>query len=95
MGAKKDEKPAKVKDAEITDDGCIVIDLGVKLYPHTTKVLFTPDVLLELAKDYGEIPPSDFNDFPGVPVVDFEAVYEDDEEGDGDGDGKDGKVEEE
>jgi hypothetical protein len=75
-----DEKPPKVKDAEITEDGCIVIDLGVKLYPHTTKVLFTPDVLLALAKDYGDIPPQDSNDFPGIPVVDVDGVYDDEEE---------------
>jgi hypothetical protein len=82
---KKEEKEPKVKDAEITEDGCIVIDLGVKLYPHTTKVLFTPDVLLRLAKDYGDIPPQDSNDFPGIPVVDLDGVYdEDDEEGEGD-----------
>lgn len=83
MGAKKEPKEPQVKDATITEDGCVIVELNHKIFPHRdgNKVLFTPELLLQLAVDYGIIPPVESNDFPGVAVVDVDTVYADEGEG--------------
>ena len=85
-------KEPKVMGAEITDDGCIIIEFNTKLYPHTAKCIFPPEVLLGLAEDYGSIPPKDDTDFPGVPIVTEEAMLEEDGEEE-DGEKKNGQEE--
>jgi hypothetical protein len=81
-------KPPEVRNAEITDDGCLIVEFNIKLYPHTAKCVFTPEVLYGLAEDFGSIPPKEETDFPGIPIVTEESMMEEDGEGD---DGKDEK----
>lgn len=73
--ARERRKDPKVNDATITEDGCIVVTMNQRIFQHTADILFTPDVLMALAEDYGVIPPKDYNDYPGVPVVDTDAVF--------------------
>ena len=80
MGEKKEKDP-KVKDAVITEDGCLIATFNIRIYPHTAQVIFTPDALLALAQDYGVIPPPGDTDFPGVPIVDHDSIYEEREGG--------------
>ncbi len=54
------------------------MDLNYKIYPHTSKVIFTGDVLLDLAQEYAEIPEAESTDFPGIPVVTSKKVFEED-----------------
>jgi len=68
-------KPPKVNDAEITEDGCLIVDMNCKVYPHTSQAVFTPELVLRLIQEYGDIPPSDYNDYPGVPIVTEESVF--------------------
>ncbi|HYF57172.1 MAG TPA: hypothetical protein VEA41_23180, partial [Salinarimonas sp.] len=58
---KHDRKPLKVMDAEITEDGCIVVTFNAKFGPfhHTKKALFMPEALHALVEEYGVIPPAD------------------------------------
>ena len=82
----------KVKDAEITEDGLIVLEFNESLNPtfNSKKVLFAPEVLIALAMKYGVIPPREETDFPGIPFVGGENVdlgpdsNEDEEDEDGD-----------
>ena len=74
----KEPKEPKVLDATITSDGCVIVQMNQKIYPHTKDILFTPQVLIDLAETYGIIMPRDNNDFPGVPVVDSDAVFAED-----------------
>lgn len=77
-------KAPKIKDAEITEDGCLVITFNAasKVYPHTPKAIFTPDVLLGLVEEYAEIPPAQETDYPGIPIVTEEAVFDVEEDKD-------------
>ncbi|MGI0149205.1 MAG: hypothetical protein ACREDF_06710 [Thermoplasmata archaeon] len=77
MGEKRKKLP-KIVDAAITEDGCLLVELNLKVYSHTSKALFTPEAILALIEEYAEIPPKEFNDFPGVPVVDAEFIFDDD-----------------
>ncbi len=71
----KRAKPPKVKDVEILDDGCIIVDIGIQLFPQMTKVLITPEAILALAEEYANIPPFNTNDFPGIPMMDYEDIF--------------------
>lgn len=77
-----DKRPPKVADAEITEDGSIVVKFNGKLrpYPHTDTAIFTPELLLALVEEYSEIPPAGDTDYPGVPIVDHDGVFEGDGE---------------
>ena len=66
-----------MRKAEVTDDGSIIIEFNQSVYPHTKKAIFTAEALFSLVEDYGEIPEKEDTDFPGVPLVDHEAVYAD------------------
>jgi hypothetical protein len=86
-------KQIKILDAEITEDGCIKVSFNSagKVYPHTADAIFTPEALLSLIEEYGDIPPAGDTDYPGVPIVDEDMIF------DGDGetvkrDRKDGKA---
>lgn len=81
MGKSKEPrlKNPKVKDATITEDGSILIEFNEKIYPHTKSAIFTPQALLALVSEYGEIPPVGTNDFDGIPMVDYEDVFDDDD----------------
>ncbi len=80
----QDKEPV-VLGAEITDDGCIVIEFNKKLYPHTKKCIFAPESLYSLAEK-ADIPPKDEeNEFPGIPLVEGEIrLAEEDDDDDGD-----------
>lgn len=99
------DTPVKVKDAEITEDGLIIIEFNEKLTPSfvTNKAVFAPEVLIALAIRYGEIPPREETDYPGIPLVapdkiDLEHINEadddDEEEGEIDLNGGGGLVKE-
>lgn len=80
---RKDEKPPVVRNAEITDDGCLIVEFDRKLTPgfhHTTKAIFEPEVLFGLTQDFGMIPPAAETDFPGLPIVTEEAMISAEEE---------------
>lgn len=77
----------KVKDAEITEDGLIVITFNEDLNPtfSTKTAVFAPESLIALAMKYGVIPPREETDYPGIPFVGPEEIHlenfdEDDEE---------------
>jgi hypothetical protein len=75
----------KVKDAEIGEDGCIMIEFNETLNPAfiSKKAVFAPEVLIALAIKYGVIPPREETDYPGLPFVGGENVHlEDDEDED-------------
>ncbi len=73
------EKQPKVTGAEITDDGCIIVEFNYKLYPHTSKAIFEPEALLALAQEHGEIPKASETDFPGIPLVTEASVFDEEE----------------
>lgn len=79
-------KSPRVVDAEITEDGYIVIEFNSasKVYPHTSKAVFSPEVLIWLVEKYGEIPPAEDTEYPGLPMVD-ESILSEMMEEDGDG----------
>lgn len=75
-------KNPKVQDAEITEDGALVVKFNRSvLYPQTKQVIFTPEALHAIAEDYGVMPEPDENDFPGIPIVTEEAIYEEEKDG--------------
>lgn len=78
-------KPLKVIDATISGDGSIEIEFNhaVPGFPLRSCV-FTPEVLHRLAAQYGEIPPDAATEFPGVPMVEEDDLFEDDEPGEDD-----------
>jgi hypothetical protein len=81
MGA--DDKPVKVKDCEITDDGCLVVEFNIRIegFLHTKRAVLTPELLYACACE-GDIPPKEETEYPGIPHVDLENVFEvDDDEG--------------
>jgi hypothetical protein len=75
MTDRNGEKEPKILDAEIIDDG-IIVELNKKLYPHTSKVILTSELVMALAEEYGEIPDEKDTDFPGIPIVDEEDVFD-------------------
>lgn len=82
MAKRKEPVEPKVLDAEILSDGAIVVDFNHKFLPKCGRAIFMPEVLYELAKRYGEIPRPDETDFPGVPVLEWDAVFPDDDDED-------------
>lgn len=74
-------KPVKVKyTTEITADGGIFVHFNQAVRSKKTKCYFTPEALFALAEEYGEIPETGFNDFPGELVVTEQAIFGDGEE---------------
>lgn len=70
-------KPVKVINAEITDDGALIVEFNQAVaFPSTRKIIFMPDALELVADECAEIPPRESNDFPGVPVVRAEDIDE-------------------
>ncbi len=75
------EKLPKIVDATILSDGVIQIDMNVKMAPFTTKsCLLTPEALLSLVREYGAIPPAAETEIPGIPILEEEAIFEDEDE---------------
>jgi hypothetical protein len=76
----------KVKDAEVTEDGLIMIEFNESLNPAfiSKKAVFAPEVLMALAMKYGVIPPKEETDYPGLPFVGGENIHlgDDDEDED-------------
>jgi len=66
----------KVKDAEVTEDGLIMIEFNESLNPAfiSKKAVFAPEVLMALVMKYGVIPPKEETDYPGLPFVGGESV---------------------
>ena len=86
-------KRLTVADAEITDDGAIIIQFNQAFKTNMRRCVFTPEALFEIARDCSFWPGDDMTDFKGIPMVTEDSLYEDDEEegaGDeGEGDGGD------
>lgn len=82
MGSKgKRKKELKVKNAEITEDGCLIIEMNDKFkMGNTNKILFPPETIFSLGEEYASMPPPNTTDYPGIPVVEEEDVFSDDEE---------------
>lgn len=76
------EKVLKVTDAEITEDGSIVVTFNEKTGAVEKRAVFTPESLFALVKEYGDIPPKENTDYPGVPMVTEEAIFDGGENGD-------------
>jgi len=78
------DKPVKVVDAEISSDGYLMVTLNTKTraFAHTTKAVFTPEALLNLVQEYGEIPPASEvdKDYKGLPYVTEEAIFSEENE---------------
>ncbi len=86
-------KRLTVADAEITDDGALIVHFNQAFKPNTRRCVFTPEALFEIARDCSFWPGDDMTDIKGIPMVTEDSLYEDDEEeGEGDegaGDGGD------
>jgi hypothetical protein len=84
MGGKKredvegDEDIPKITDAEITEDGAILIKFDRFPMKAKKKVLFYPEALFAIAQEYAEIETE--GDFAGYPAVYEEAIFPDEEE---------------
>ena len=77
------EKDPEVVQAEITDDGCIVVEFNKKLYPRISKCIFAPETLWSLAAKADIPEKDDDSEFSGIPFVEGEIeVSENGEEGD-------------
>ncbi len=87
----KDKAP-EVRGAEITDDGCIIIEFNKKLYPHTSKCIFAPEILWQLAQR-ADIPSPDeqSEDFPGLPVCEGDIEESEEEQSKPERNGKKGR----
>jgi hypothetical protein len=84
MGSKKlkdaeeeDDLP-KITDAEITEDGAILIKFDRFPIKAKKRVLFYPEALFALAEEYAEIETE--GDFAGYPAVYEEAIFPDEDE---------------
>lgn len=81
--ANKRKKPPLIVDAEITEDGMLVVELNVALpLGNSKKIILPADTLVGLAEEHASIPPAADTDYPGVPVLAYEDVFKDDEEPD-------------
>lgn len=84
----------KVKDCLITADGGLFVTFNEAIAKKKSRGYITPEALHAIFLEYGEIPETGFNDFPGCPVVTEEAVFaEPAAEGDADEDGEDDEEE--
>lgn len=75
----------KVRECEITEDGFLVVEFDRKIEPgfnHTKRAVFDPEALYALVCAYGEIPPAEETEFAGIPHVEYEDVFPDDDEDD-------------
>jgi hypothetical protein len=84
-------KRLTVADAEITDDGAIIIQFNQAFKPNMRRCVFTPEALFEIARDCSFWPGDDMTDFKGIPMVTEDSLYDDEEgeEDEGEGDGVD------
>ena len=78
------DKPPKVMDAEISADGLLMVQFNQQVKPFTgKKAVFTPEALLRIIEEYGEIPDSEDledKDYAGMPHVDEADVFDDEKE---------------
>jgi hypothetical protein len=74
----EDDDFPKITDAEITEDGAILIKFDRFPMKSKKKVLFYPEALFALAQEYAEIETD--GDFAGYPAVYEEAIFPDEEE---------------
>lgn len=77
MGAKdKRKKPPTIVDAEITDDGCIIITMNQAFkMGNSKKIMLPPETLFSLGEEYASMPPASETDYPGVPVIEEADVF--------------------
>lgn len=82
MGAQnKRKKLPKILDAELTEDGMIVIEMNVA-FPmgNSKKIILPPETLLALGETYASMPAAADTDYPGVPVIQERDVFQDEGE---------------
>ncbi len=73
------EKDPKINDAEITEDGHLLVTFNQACgFPSTRRILLEAEALFAIGEEYGNLMPEGYNDFPGVPVVSHDSVFEDD-----------------
>ena len=73
----EDDLP-RVTDAEITEDGCVVLKFDRYVVKGKKKALIMGEALFALVQEYGEIETE--GDFAGLPCVTEEAIFDEDEE---------------
>jgi hypothetical protein len=86
-------KRPTIVDAEVTDDGQIIVEFNRAFRTDSRKCVFTAEALIALAEDHSRFPDPSETDFPEIPIVDEQDIFEsdgddgeaDEEEGDDDG----------
>jgi hypothetical protein len=73
----EDDLP-RVTDAEITEDGALVVKFDRYVVKGKKKAVFMPEALFALVEEYGEIETE--GDFAGLPCVSEESVFDEEEE---------------
>jgi hypothetical protein len=74
-----DDDIPKITNAEITDDGAIIVKFDRNVVKGKKKAVFLPETLFDLAQEYGEIETE--GDFAGLPFVYSESILAADEDG--------------
>ena len=72
-----DENFPRVTDAEITEDGSLVVKFDRYVSKGKKKVLFMAEALFALAEEYGEIETE--GDFAGLPCVTEESIFDEED----------------
>jgi hypothetical protein len=72
----EDDLP-RVTDAEITEDGALVVKFDRYVVKGKKKALFMPEALFALVEEYGETETE--GDFAGLPCVSEESIFDEDD----------------
>lgn len=84
MGAKdKRQKLPKIVDAELTEDGMLLIEMNIAFkMGNSKKILLPPETLLALGETYASMPPATDTDYPGIPILEETDIFDEDEDPD-------------
>jgi hypothetical protein len=86
-------KRPTIVEAEITDDGQIIVEFNKAFRTDTRRCTFTADALIALAEEHSRFADSSETDFPEIPIVDVEDLFEVEDDDDDDDDGDAGEEE--
>lgn len=73
-----EEDLPRVTDAEITEDGALVVKFDRYVVKGKKRAVFMPEALFALVEEYGEIETE--GDFAGLPHVSEESIFDEEEE---------------